>query len=178
MKKRKREPRTGHNAATRMTNWKPRFLAALLQKGVLVQAAEAAGVSRNTVLKHRKQDPEFDAGVQDAIDGFVDSLEAEAIRRGRDGVDEPVYYEGKQIATIKKYSDGLLILLLRAHLPAKYGQATKLQHTGPGGGPIQTQNVSDLSRLTDAELQALQAIHAKLAGEPADDVDAGEPAPE
>jgi len=47
-------------------------------------------------------------------------LEQEAWRRARDGVAEPVYQHGKQIGTIQRYSDNLLMFLLRARAPERY----------------------------------------------------------
>jgi hypothetical protein len=35
----------------------------------------------------------------------------------------------------------------------------KHEHSGPGGGPIETQQVNDLSTFTDDELKQLRAIH-------------------
>jgi hypothetical protein len=70
------------------------FLAALADKGVIGPSAEAAGVARQTVHEWRK-DPAFLERFEAALDRFADSLQEEALRRGRDGVDEPVVYQGQ-----------------------------------------------------------------------------------
>ena len=61
-------------------------------------------------------------------------LEEEAIRRACRGVNEPVFYRGKVCGAIQKYSDTLLIVLLKALAPAKYREVHELQ--GEGGGPV------------------------------------------
>ena len=48
------------------------------------------------------------------------ALEDEAVRRAYHGVEEPVFYKGVQCGSITKYSDKLLIFLLKARDPAKY----------------------------------------------------------
>ena len=76
-------------------------------------------------------------------------MEREARRRGLEGWDEPVFYQGAQLATVRKYSDRMLELLLRGHRPERYKD--RFEHTGPVGGPIQL----DLSvELTDASTKA------------------------
>ena len=47
-------------------------------------------------------------------------LEAEVIRRGAHGIDEPVFYQGKVVGQIRKYSDNLLMFMLKGLRPAKF----------------------------------------------------------
>jgi hypothetical protein len=54
----------------------------------------------------------------------------------KDGFDEPRFYEGQVCGHVRRYSDTLLILLLKARRPGKYGDKVTAEHTGPGGGPI------------------------------------------
>ena len=42
----------------------------------------------------------------------------------------PVYYKGEVVGTVKKYSDRLLIVLLKAHRPAKYRENFSMTHSG------------------------------------------------
>jgi hypothetical protein len=48
------------------------------------------------------------------------ALEDEALRRAYHGVEEPVFYEGVQCGSVTRYSDKLLMFLLKARHPAKY----------------------------------------------------------
>jgi hypothetical protein len=45
------------------------------------------------------------------------------------------------------------------------GQRDNMQITGANGGPIQTENKPDFSRLSEDELRTLQATLAKINGE-------------
>ena len=51
--------------------------------------------------------------------------------------------------------------------PKKYGDLQRLEHSGPDGGPIQSETKIDvakaLERMSDDELAALRAIAAKMA---------------
>lgn len=52
-------------------------------------------------------------------------LENEALRRALKGTEEHVFYKGEITGAKTKYSDALLIALLKAHCPEKYGKAEK-----------------------------------------------------
>lgn len=68
----------------------------------------------------RQREPEFAAAWEEALQIGLDRLEDEAIRRAVDGNEEPVFYQGQQVGMVRKYSDGLLTTLLKAHRPARY----------------------------------------------------------
>ncbi len=100
--------------------WKPRFIEALRQTGVVTRAARAAGVGRTTAYDHYKTDPDFARAWDDALEDACDEMEAEARRRAVEGTEKPVYYKGEVVGTIREYSDTLLIFLLKANRPEKY----------------------------------------------------------
>lgn len=77
------------------------------------QAMLAAKLPRETAYRHFKEDPEFARQWLEALEVSNDSLFTEARRRAVDGVDEPVFHNGQKIAAVKKYSDTLLIFLLK-----------------------------------------------------------------
>ncbi len=79
-----------------------------------------AGVSRRTHLNWRKRDRRFEAACQEALEIAIDDIEAEARRRAKDGTLEPVFYGGKPCGAIRRYSDTLLMFLLKAARPEKY----------------------------------------------------------
>jgi hypothetical protein len=93
----------------------------------------------------REKDPEFAAAWEEALEEATDLLEEEARRRAHDGYEEPVYYKGTQCGVITRYSDQLMITLLKAHRPAKFRENIRQELSGPDGGPIRTQDVSDMS---------------------------------
>jgi hypothetical protein len=63
--------------------------------------------------------------------------------------------------TVKKYSDSLLMFLLKAHRPDKFRERQSIEHTGKDGGPITYQH--DLSKLTNAELRFLEDVLSRVA---------------
>ena len=96
------------------------FIQALAECGNVSDACKAAFVNRETAYEHKRNNAGFATAWDDAIETAIDRLEKEAIRRGRDGVNEPVFYQGEECGVIRKYSDSLLALLLKAHRPEKY----------------------------------------------------------
>ena len=97
-----------------------RFLKALAAGSPVEKACKAACYGRSTVYEWREQDAEFAKAWDEAVDAFVELMEAEADRRGMVGVDEPVFHDGKEVGTKKRYSDTLLIFRLKALRPEKY----------------------------------------------------------
>ena len=97
-----------------------RFLRALAATGNVSAAARAAGIARATAYAARGGDADFAVAWAAALEDAVDALELEARRRAMVGVDTPHYYGGKVAGRVIKYSDSLLMFLLRAHRPERY----------------------------------------------------------
>ena len=73
----------------------------------------------------------------------------------------PVYYQGKEVGQIRKFSDTLLIFLLKGARPETYRE--RHEHTGKHGGPIQYE---DVSQMTDEQLdEEFDRIMKKARGE-------------
>ncbi len=106
---------------------KVRFLDTLARTGNLAVAYDVSGVSHHRLNVLRKDDPEFAELWDRAIEAGIDTLESEAIHRALEGIEEVVYYHGEQIGTVRRYSDGLLIFLLKALRPEKYGDNPKVK---------------------------------------------------
>jgi len=96
------------------------MVAALAETGNVSKAAKLAGVGRTTHYEWVAADSEYAAKVAEALDVAADALETEARRRAVDGVDEPVFYKGEECGAIRRYSDTLLIFLLKGVRPEKY----------------------------------------------------------
>lgn len=109
-------------------------------------ACEAARYSRARVYVWRQDDADFAARWARARTIAGDLLEEEADRRGRDGYDEPVFYQGKEIGAKRKYSDSLLHARLKAVRPEDYRER-------PVSVPFAQQNVTVVVR--DFALEAL-----------------------
>jgi len=109
------------------------FLEWLASTGQVVLSAKKAGYTTPMALyKKRREDEDFAQRWEEALQQATDTLEDEAIRRARDGVDEPVFYQGRQVGTVTKYSDQLLQFLLRGNKPKKYRENQGSQGEGAG----------------------------------------------
>lgn len=95
-------------------------------------AAAAAGVTWATVRNHRDKDAAFKEQLEDAFHAYHESLEVEAVRRGRGGVEQEVFHQGIVVGTRTVYSDSLLAVLLKARQPG-FADKMELEHTGKGG---------------------------------------------
>ncbi len=96
------------------------FFGVLRAGGSVSKAASAAGVGRTAVYQWRRSDPEFKAAWDDAVETGTDALEDEAFRRAFEGVEEPVFYQGDVVGHVRRYSDTMLIVMLKARRPEKY----------------------------------------------------------
>lgn len=115
---------------------KETFLRVLTESGNVSEAARQAGISRKHAY-HLRDDEEFAVAWDEAVDTGIDYLEAEARRRAYTGVAEPVFYQGVECGTVQKYSDTLMIFLLKANRPDKYKDRVSNEHTGKDGGAIE-----------------------------------------
>lgn len=109
---------------------KQMFLTSLSMRGLITEAvASQRWYSVRWFQAQRQQDPDFDLAWHNAMECATDRLKAEAWRRGKEGVDEPVIFKGElcyaadsktgelKPLTIKKYSDTLLLALLKRYDP-------------------------------------------------------------
>ena len=129
------------------------FLAALAATCSVSEACEQSGIGRSTVYEWRRDDVDFAARWDEAKRIGAEALEDEAMRRAARGVDEPVFHQGAQVGTIRKYSDTLAIFLLKGAMPEKYRDNAKLELAGR----------VELSKLSDEELdEELAALTAQI----------------
>ena len=129
-----------------LKKWRDRFIQTMKSTGNITIAAREAGVKRPTAYYWKDRNEKFSKEWDGAMDHAVDLLEAEARRRGMVGVDEPVFQGGKQVGVKRRYSDGLLSMLLKANRPEKFGDRQKLEHSGPEGGPVPVIFIPDNGR--------------------------------
>jgi hypothetical protein len=102
-------------------HWRALFLNMLRKTGNVSAAARHAGRARAQLYRLRKQDTAFAALWDDALEEAADWLELEALRRAMDGTEEGRYFRGEMIGTITRYSDSLLMFLLKARRPTVFG---------------------------------------------------------
>lgn len=125
-----------------------RFLVMFRQCGNVLRSAQAVGIGRRTVYDWLQEEA-FKRLYDEAHEDALDILEEEARRRAVDGVEEPVVSAGKLVTTVRRYSDTLLIALLKAKRPETFRD--RIEHTGKNGRPI---TVEAIRAMTDGELKA------------------------
>ena len=97
---------------------KAAFLKCLENGDSIQNAANVAGIARNTAYVWRKKDEEFAALWDEALDAGIDRLEDAAFERAMNG------------------SDTLIIFLLKSKRPKVYSDKQRLEHTGAEGAPL------------------------------------------
>lgn len=117
------------NAREELSPKQRAFLAAYAKIGTVTHASAAAEVARQEHYRWMKGEG-YQAAFTEAEQAYGDRLEAEADRRACDGVDEPVFYQGEECGVVRRYSDTLLALKLKAHRPEKYRERSDLNVTG------------------------------------------------
>ena len=120
---------------------KGKFIAAFCELGNVKSACKRAGIKRReTVYDWRAADAQFAAAWAEAEIVATETLEAEAWRRAVKGVrkETVTYWKGEEIGRSLeiKYSDTLMVFLLKARAPDKYRETVRQEHTGLEGGPI------------------------------------------
>jgi len=131
------------------------FIKALQMRGNYASAAIDAGVCYETQKGWRKESPDFEATCKAALEVFKGTLMNEIVRRGRDGYEEPVIFQGRVMykhdpntgrvmldddlepipLTIRKHSDPLLASLAES--------TGVLAGKGKGGGSVTISSEED-----------------------------------
>jgi hypothetical protein len=157
------------------------FLRALADTGSITAATTAAGTSRTRVYEFRKLDSAFAAAWDEAEETAADRLESEARRRAVEGVPEPLVSAGKlvrdddgQPVAMRRYSDQLLVTLLRMHRPVQRARPVRFAlpvlscaadattamasiTVAVASGEISPSEAAELSKLIEAYVKALEA---------------------
>lgn len=112
------------------------LLRTLAETGNLFLACHAARMTRRQVASLQRSDAAFADAYDEAMDEAADRIEAEVWRRALEGVVEPLVKGGALVRDpetgeaimTRRYSDPLLVLLLKGSKPEKYhtraGQAS------------------------------------------------------
>jgi len=128
---------------------KAAFLAAYRENGNIRLACEAGQIGRSSHYRWMERYPDYVKEFEQAKADAVDVLEAEARRRAVDGWKEPVgWYRGQAGGTVRRYSDTLLIFLLKGAAPQKYRERMEVSGALKG---------LDFSVMTDEQLSRIKA---------------------
>lgn len=136
-----------------------RFLDEVRKHGNQALAARDAGVSGRDMEEIRKIDADRMAEWVQAVEESTGSLIVEAKRRAADGILEDVYYQGEVVGQQRKFSDALLMFLIKGQDP-RYSLERR-EISGPGGAEIPTLPIQ-LSLLETDEIRTLMDIAKKF----------------
>lgn len=120
-------PELDKSDAGRREAAKDLFLLTLSRTGNPSVSCQASGLTRRQVAMIRQRDLFFAQAYDEALDDAADLLEAEAWRRALEGVAQPLLRAGQpmldaagEVITVRRYSDPLLVMLLRGCKPGKF----------------------------------------------------------
>ena len=115
-----------------------RFLDTLSRTGNPSAACQASHLTRRAINRMRENDPVFARDYDEAMEEATDLLEAEAWRRALEGVAQPLIKAGQPVfdangepVVVRRYSDPLLVMLLRGCKPEKFQRRIGPQVIGP-----------------------------------------------
>jgi hypothetical protein len=92
-------------------HWTTPFLEAMQATGNVSESCRRAGISSATAYNRRREDADFAAAWDTALEDATDVLEAEARRRAVEGVHEPVIYQGQLTPIFERDADGELVMV-------------------------------------------------------------------
>jgi hypothetical protein len=142
------------------------FLDALRDGSTAKAAAQEASRERRRFYELRETDEAFAAEWKVAWEEGTDVLEQEARRRAVDGViySESYDKDGNLVGRVTRYSDTLLIFLLKSRDPARFN---RFEITGPAGKPVQVEvDLADPDRLARVASILAGAGALRAGGEP------------
>jgi hypothetical protein len=110
------------------------FLRAFARHGIISDGTLAAGITYKTYYRWKKEDESFNEDCKTALTMANDLMEREARRRGIEGFERPIIYQGEITGEYTDYSDALLTTLMKGNRPEKYKERTQL--SGSVGRPL------------------------------------------
>lgn len=144
-------------------------LARIAQNESTVKAIRAEGISPTQFYYHVNQTPEFPDLLQKAQAGrderfkqqTIETLEQTAISRAVEGWDEPVFYEGKLCGTKRKYSDSLLMFMLKGLKPDVYKEGANINVNNTNSNANAVVMSDETKKQVAADYRTLQSIISK-----------------
>lgn len=137
-----------------------KFLEALATCGNVTSAAREAGITPRRLYQVRAKDEAFATEWDECAELGTQALEDEARRRAYEGVLEPVtsvkgivHNDDGTPLMVRKYSDTLLIFLLKGSRPQKYRERSDVRVSGQ-------LDINSLAAEADARFSAFLAASA------------------
>lgn len=151
------------------------FLVAYAETGNMTVSALYAGVTRQTAGNWRDADPLFEAAMAVCKEAALDLMEESVRQRGLVGTMEPVFYQGRIVSMVRKFSDTLAIFTLKAERPLKFRDnppfGVGIQAMGnvkisfnvprPGGGKDKAEDTKQFEREAVIEIEGAEVVDAE-----------------
>lgn len=134
------------------------YLVNLSQTGQHRKACVASGVAPLAIQLMRRRDKEFNEACVEARKLAVLELADEVFRRGFEGVEETIYFQGEPCGTKINYSDAAAFKMLEAEMPDKFTKRTKNENINT----VPSSAESDLARKTLVDI--IVAAAGRVAG--------------
>ncbi len=113
-----------------------KLLQAYAETCNILEACRRAKVHRSTHYRWLQKYPRYAAAFEKRKLAGAEYLESVAVVRAAKGYLEPVLYQGQVATHVRRFSDGLMMFLLRGMMPEKYG-VQRQEISGPQGTPVQ-----------------------------------------
>jgi YD repeat-containing protein len=114
-------------------DWRAPFLEAFARTLTVTDACKEVGISRPAAYDERRKNPDFAAAWAQVEEATTEWLEREALRRAAEGwVERGTYDENGNLVGefVRKFSDTLLIFMLKARRPETYRENVFVQQSG------------------------------------------------
>lgn len=140
------------------------FLRALRECANVTEACAHVGLSTTSAYRARRKAADFAAAWDAALALTLPALERAAYQRAVEGWTEPMLYAGQVVAERRRYSDGLLALLLKREevRAARRGRAAAAADAAETDAALR-RSVERLRHRLLAE-EAMEADRLRLAG--------------
>jgi hypothetical protein len=125
------------------------FLRRLALSGSVGSAAAEAGITPRSVQRWRAFNPTFARRYEEVLSQRLDILEDLAMRRALGSDRRPVFHQGRQVASVERHNDAMLMRLL-----ARFDRLRERQASGKGADGAS--DVDDLALLEAAGERARQ----------------------
>lgn len=126
-------PRAGPGPETKFT---AEMLATILNEicntGVVGLACMTCGISLSHFRRLRGEHEELQAITDEAMALYHDRLRYTIHNKAVDGWDEPVFYKGEEVGTVHRFSEKLLELQAKRHMP-EYRDKSQMDVNVAGG---------------------------------------------
>ncbi len=111
------------------------FIKALEHHGNATYALKKANAARGWIYYWRQKDQEFRDAFEEARSCGLEILRDEAHRRAYEGVSQEVWHQGDVCGHVQKYSDTLLMFLIKQSDPS-YREHFQIDHGNVGSRPF------------------------------------------